>query len=210
MNFYSDKNLTKQWNTSPSSRTFNITKNGSPGVSTDAKVSFQVTNDIPEILYYCLKPVLESTLPLVKREIVVDNDVLSGNEIQLTNSDYSGKGIDQLNNIIEQLKNPDTRNSRRLVMSAWNPCQLNEMALPPCHVLCQFNVTDNNKLSCNNIMVKFSENYAMLSGNLVYSNLLTKLYADQMEIDLISRKTKTTMKDYKDKVTIIYKNYGTN
>ena len=69
---------------------------------------------------------------------------------------------------------------------------------------------DNNKLSCKNIMVKFSENYAMLSGNLVYSNLLTKLYADQMEVDLISRKTKTTMTNYKDKVTIIYKDYGTN
>ena len=69
---------------------------------------------------------------------------------------------------------------------------------------------DNNKLSCKNIMVKFSENYAMLSGNLVYSNLLTKLYADQMEVDLISRKTKTTVMNYKDKVTIIYKNYGTN
>jgi thymidylate synthase len=64
-------------------------------------------------------------------------------------TDYSNKGIDQLNDIIEQLKNPETRNSRRLIMSAWNPCQLNEMALPPCHVMCQFNVTNNNKLSCS-------------------------------------------------------------
>jgi thymidylate synthase len=63
--------------------------------------------------------------------------------------DYSGKGIDQLDYIITALKNPETRNSRRLVMSAWNPCQLNEMALPPCHVLCQFNVVEGNKLSCS-------------------------------------------------------------
>ena len=63
-------------------------------------------------------------------------------------SDYTGKGIDQLNYIIEQLKNPETRNSRRLIMSAWNPCQIDKMALPPCHVLCQFNVL-NNKLSCS-------------------------------------------------------------
>lgn len=63
-------------------------------------------------------------------------------------TDYTDKGIDQLNYIIEQLKNPETRNSRRLVMSAWNPCQIDEMALPPCHILCQFNVSKNNKLSC--------------------------------------------------------------
>ena len=62
--------------------------------------------------------------------------------------DYSNKGIDQLNYIIEQLKNPATRNSRRLVMSAWNPCQIDKMALPPCHILCQFNVSKGNKLSC--------------------------------------------------------------
>ena len=65
------------------------------------------------------------------------------------NSDYSGCGIDQLNYIISQLKNPETRNSRRLIMSAWNPCQIDKMALPPCHVMCQFNVTNNNKLSCS-------------------------------------------------------------
>jgi len=65
------------------------------------------------------------------------------------NTDYTGKGVDQLQNIIDQLKNPNTRNSRRLVMSAWNPEQLDEMALPPCHILCQFCVTENNKLSCS-------------------------------------------------------------
>ena len=64
-------------------------------------------------------------------------------------ADYTGKGVDQLQNIIDQLKNPDTRNSRRLVMSAWNPLQLDEMALPPCHILCQFCVTEGNKLSCS-------------------------------------------------------------
>ena len=64
------------------------------------------------------------------------------------NTDYSNKGIDQLKYIIKELKNPETRNSRRLILSAWNPCQLHLMALPPCHVMCQFNVL-NNKLSCS-------------------------------------------------------------
>ena len=58
------------------------------------------------------------------------------------------RGIDQLQQIIDALKDPAQRNSRRLVMTAWNPCQLDEMALPPCHILCQFNVVDGNKLSC--------------------------------------------------------------
>ena len=62
--------------------------------------------------------------------------------------DYSGMGIDQLKQVIEDLKNPDTRNSRRHIVSAWNPCQLNEMALPPCHVLMQFQVVNKDELMC--------------------------------------------------------------
>ena len=57
-------------------------------------------------------------------------------------------GIDQLQQIIDALKDPKERFSRRLIMTAWNPCQLYQMALPPCHILCQFNVHDGNKLSC--------------------------------------------------------------
>lgn len=63
-------------------------------------------------------------------------------------TDYSGKGVDQLQYVIDCLKDPEQRSSRRIVMSAWNPCQLDEMALPPCHVLCQFNVL-GDKLSCS-------------------------------------------------------------
>ena len=58
------------------------------------------------------------------------------------------EGIDQLQQIIDALKDPNQRTSRRLIMTAWNPCQLVQMALPPCHILCQFNVHDGNKLSC--------------------------------------------------------------
>ena len=61
---------------------------------------------------------------------------------------YDGKGVDQLAQIIKCLKDPLQRTSRRMVMCAWNPCQLDEMALPPCHILAQFNVTSGNKLSC--------------------------------------------------------------
>lgn len=64
-------------------------------------------------------------------------------------ADYDGKGVDQLQNVIDLLTDPETRSSRRIVMSAWNPCQLDEMALPPCHVLCQFNVRQGRELSCS-------------------------------------------------------------
>lgn len=63
-------------------------------------------------------------------------------------TDYAGQGIDQLQQIIDALKTPEGRSSRRLVMSAWNPCQLDQMALPPCHVLVQFHVRDQKYLSC--------------------------------------------------------------
>jgi thymidylate synthase len=59
------------------------------------------------------------------------------------------QGIDQLQEIINILKSSDPvkKSSRRLIMTAWNPCQLDQMALPPCHIMCQFNVSDTNKLS---------------------------------------------------------------
>jgi thymidylate synthase len=63
-----------------------------------------------------------------------------------SNTDYSGKGIDQLQEVINQLKNKS--NSRRIILTSWNPEQINEMALPPCHVLAQFNVNKYDELSC--------------------------------------------------------------
>jgi len=59
--------------------------------------------------------------------------------------DYSGVGIDQLQNCINLIKKDPY--SRRIFMSAWNPIQLGEMCLPPCHVSYQFYVSDG-LLSC--------------------------------------------------------------
>jgi thymidylate synthase len=57
-------------------------------------------------------------------------------------------GIDQLQEIIDTLTDPDRRSSRRIVLTAWNPQQIDQMALPPCHVLAQFHVRENRYLSC--------------------------------------------------------------
>jgi len=65
-------------------------------------------------------------------------------------TDYTGKGVDQLKDLIKQIKtNP---NSRRLILCAWNVTDVHLMALPPCHCLVQFYVggtKSNKKLSCH-------------------------------------------------------------
>jgi thymidylate synthase len=90
--------------------------------------------------------------------------------------DYSGEGVDQLQYIIDQLKNCETRTNRRLVLSAWNPCQLDEMALPPCHILCQFNVHDGNKLSCS-MYQRSNDEACGTSFNIASYSFLTHLIA---------------------------------
>ena len=69
---------------------------------------------------------------------------------------------------------------------------------------------DENRLSCDKILAEFSKNYAILSGNLVFLNSITKLNADQMEIDLIERTTKTSMLNKSDKIKIKHLANGTN
>ena len=58
---------------------------------------------------------------------------------------FSNEGIDQLSDVIERIKK--TPNDRRLIVTAWNPSQIGQMKLPPCHMMFQFYVA-NGKLSC--------------------------------------------------------------
>lgn len=64
--------------------------------------------------------------------------------------DYTGKGVDQLQEVIDKIKNNPY--DRRIILSAWNPADMDLMALPPCHMFAQFYVsnpgTDDAKLSC--------------------------------------------------------------
>jgi len=94
------------------------------------------------------------------------------------NTDYSGKGIDQLQEVIDMIKKDP--NSRRIVMSAWNPSDLNQMALPPCHMFCQFYVA-NGELSCQ--MYQRSADMGLgVPFNIASYALLTRLIAQVCDL----------------------------
>ncbi|SPP82381.1 thymidylate synthase [Drosophila guanche] len=70
-----------------------------------------------------------------------------GAEYGTCDDDYSGKGIDQLQQVINTIR--DNPSDRRIIMSAWNPLDIPKMALPPCHCLAQFYVSQTRgELSC--------------------------------------------------------------
>lgn len=68
-----------------------------------------------------------------------------GAKYKTCKDDYAGQGVDQLTEVINRIKN--NPNDRRIIMSAWNPVDIPQMALPPCHCLAQFYVADG-ELSC--------------------------------------------------------------
>lgn len=85
----------------------------------------------------------------------------------------NGKTVDQISNVIDEIKtNP---NSRRLVVSAWNPAELEEMALAPCHCLFQFYVNDG-KLSCQ-LYQRSADVFLGVPFNIASYALLTKMIA---------------------------------
>ena len=84
-----------------------------------------------------------------------------------------GRHIDQISGLLEQIKtNPD---SRRLIVSAWNPALVDEMALPPCHALFQFYVV-NGKLSCQ-LYQRSADIFLGVPFNIASYALLTMMIA---------------------------------
>ncbi len=84
-----------------------------------------------------------------------------------------GGSIDQIANLIEQIKrNPD---SRRLIVSAWNPALVDEMALPPCHAMFQFYVAEG-KLSCQ-LYQRSADIFLGVPFNIASYALLTMMLA---------------------------------
>lgn len=84
-----------------------------------------------------------------------------------------GKTVDQIQWVIDEIKrNPD---SRRLIVSAWNPAELDKMALPPCHLLFQFYVA-NGKLSCQ-LYQRSGDTFLGVPFNIASYALLTHMVA---------------------------------
>lgn len=69
-----------------------------------------------------------------------------GGEYTTIHENYDGIGVDQLSKLVYNIKHDPF--DRRHILTAWNPKDLNQMALPPCHVLCQFYVSKDGTLSC--------------------------------------------------------------
>ncbi len=87
--------------------------------------------------------------------------------------DGKGGHVDQIANVVEQIRtNP---NSRRLIVSAWNPALVDEMALPPCHCLFQFFVADG-KLSCQ-LYQRSADIFLGVPFNIASYALLTQMIA---------------------------------
>ncbi|WP_416189361.1 thymidylate synthase [Neisseria sp. CCUG17229] len=90
-----------------------------------------------------------------------------------------GRHIDQIANVVEQIKkNPD---SRRLIVSAWNPALVDEMALPPCHALFQFYVADG-KLSCQ-LYQRSADIFLGVPFNIASYALLTMMVAQVCDLE---------------------------
>lgn len=91
-----------------------------------------------------------------------------------------GRRIDQISQVIEQIKSkPD---SRRHIVTAWNPAEVDNMALPPCHTLFQFYVADE-KLSCQ-LFMRSIDSLLGLPFNVVSYALLTHMIAQQCNLEV--------------------------
>lgn len=90
----------------------------------------------------------------------------------------NGDSIDQITKVLDQIKNkPD---SRRHIVSAWNPAEVDKMALPPCHALFQFYVADG-KLSCQ-LYQRSADYFLGVPFNIASYALLTHMVAQQCDL----------------------------
>jgi len=93
---------------------------------------------------------------------------------------YNQDGVDQIVEGIEQIKN--NPNSRRLIVSGWNPAEATQVALPPCHTLFQFFVADG-KLSCQ-LYQRSADLFLGVPFNIASYSLLTHMIAQACDLEV--------------------------
>ncbi|ERL56919.1 thymidylate synthase [Psychrobacter aquaticus] len=99
---------------------------------------------------------------------------------KLEDGSYHSDGVDQIAQVVKQIKtNP---NSRRLIVSGWNPSEAEQVALPPCHTLFQFFVADN-KLSCQ-LYQRSADLFLGVPFNIASYALLTHMVAQVCGLDV--------------------------
>ncbi len=104
----------------------------------------------------------------------------SKNTDESNNDAYNNDGIDQIKAVVEQIKtNP---NSRRLIVSGWNPSEADQVALPPCHTMFQFFVA-NNKLSCQ-LYQRSADLFLGVPFNIASYALLTHMVAQVCDLEV--------------------------
>lgn len=91
----------------------------------------------------------------------------------------NGGTVDQITNVLNQIKN--NPNSRRHIVSAWNPSEVDKMALPPCHALFQFYVADG-KLSCQ-LYQRSADYFLGVPFNIASYALLVHMFAQQCDLE---------------------------
>ena len=92
--------------------------------------------------------------------------------------DYNGGHIDQIQQVIDQIRN--TPDSRRMIVSAWNVAEVNNMALPPCHLLFQFYVAEG-KLSLQ-LYQRSADTFLGVPFNIASYALLTMMMAQVCDL----------------------------
>lgn len=87
---------------------------------------------------------------------------------------WNSDGIDQIKDVIERIKKNPT--DRRLIVTAWNPSQIEQMALPPCHCFFQFDVTPDGRLNCQ-LYQRSCDMFLGVPFNIASYSLLTMMIA---------------------------------
>ncbi|QBP41187.1 thymidylate synthase [Paenisporosarcina antarctica] len=134
------------------------------------------------------KQILDEQMNIFRKKILSDDDFANkygdlgpvyGRQWRSWPS-TNGQTIDQLKNVIKSIKNnPD---SRRHIVTAWNPSEVDQMALPPCHTFFQFYVADG-KLSCQ-LYQRSADVFLGVPFNIASYALLTHLIAKECNLEV--------------------------